>query len=48
VASTSHQKKTKNDENKYKKAQLMHGLHASAPSFQDGRQPLSWILSNRK
>jgi len=33
---------------KYKKAQLTQGLRATAPSFQDGRQPPSWILSNRK
>jgi len=32
----------------YKKAQLTQGLRATAPSFQDGRQPPSWILSNRK
>ena len=32
----------------YKKAQLMQGLRATAPSFQDGRQLPSWILSNRK
>jgi len=31
-----------------KKAQLTQGLRATAPSFQDGRQPPSWILSNRK
>ena len=30
-----------------KKAQLTQGLRATAPSFQDGRQPPSWILSNR-
>jgi len=36
-------------ENKYnKKAQLTQGLRATAPSFQDGRQPPSWTLSNRK
>jgi len=29
-----------------KKAQLTQGLRA--PSFQDGRQPPSWTLSNRK
>ena len=29
-----------------KEAQLTQGLRA--PSFQDGRQPPSWILSNRK
>jgi len=33
---------------KNKKAQLTQGLCATAPSFQDGRQPPSWILSNRK
>ena len=33
---------------KNKKAQLTQGLRATAPSFQDGRQPSSWILSNRK
>jgi len=31
-----------------KKAQLMQGLRATAPSFQDGHQPPSWILSNQK
>jgi len=31
-----------------KKAQLPQGLRATAPSFQDGHQPPSWILSNRK
>jgi len=31
-----------------KKAQLTQGLRATAPLFQDGRQPPSWILSNRK
>jgi len=31
-----------------KKAQLTQGLRATAPSFQDGRQPPSWILPNRK
>jgi len=31
-----------------KKAQLTQGLRATAPSLQDGCQPLSWILSNRK
>jgi len=31
-----------------KKAQLAQGLHATEPSFQDGRQPPAWILSNRK
>jgi len=31
-----------------KKAQLTQGLRATAPSFQDGRQPTSWILLNRK
>jgi len=30
-----------------KKAQLTQGLRATAPSFQDGRQLPSWILSNR-
>jgi len=30
------------------KAQLTQGLRATAPSFQGGRQPPSWILSNRK
>jgi len=30
-----------------KKAQLTQGLRATAPSFQDGRQSPSWILSNR-
>jgi len=34
--------------NLYKKAQLTQGLCATAPSFQDGRQPPSWILSNCK
>jgi len=29
-------------------AQLTQGFSATAPSFQDGRQPPSWILSNRK
>jgi len=33
---------------KNKKAQLTQGLRATAPSFEDGRQPPSWILSNRK
>jgi len=28
----------------YKKAQLTQGLRATAPSFQDGCQPPSWIL----
>jgi len=32
----------------YKKAQLTQGLRATALSLQDGRQPPSWILSNRK
>jgi len=32
----------------YKKAQLTKGLRTTAPSFQDGRQPPSWILSNWK
>jgi len=31
-----------------KKAQRTKGLRATAPSFQDGLQPPSWILSNRK
>jgi len=31
-----------------KKAQLTQGLRATAPSFQDGRQPPSWTLSNWK
>jgi len=31
-----------------KKAQLTQGLRATTPSFQDGLQPPSWILSNRK
>jgi len=31
-----------------KKAQLTQSLLAKAPLFQDGRQPPSWILSNRK
>jgi len=31
-----------------KKAQMTQGLRATAPSFQDGRQPPSWILWNRK
>jgi len=30
-----------------KKAQLTQGLRATGPSFQYGRQPPSWILSNR-
>ena len=33
---------------KNKKAQLTQGLRTTAPSFQDSRQPPSWILSNRK
>jgi len=32
----------------YNKAQLTQGIRATAPSFQDGRQPPSWILSNWK
>ena len=34
----------------YKKAhsQLTQGLHATAPSFHDGRQTPSWILSKCK
>jgi len=31
-----------------KKTQLTQGLRPTTPSFQDGRQPPSWILSNRK
>jgi len=38
-------KKCKNKNNK--KAQLTQGLCAIVPSFQDGRQLPSWILSNR-
>jgi len=36
------------DDDDNKKAHLTQGLRATAPSFQDGRQPPSWILSNRK
>jgi len=35
-------------QNLNKKAQLTLGLRATAPSFKDGRQPPSRILSNRK
>jgi len=40
--------KCDNKKKKNKKAQLTQGLRATAPSFQDVRQPPSWILSNRK
>jgi len=47
LCSTSQMKMPNAYDLHYKKAQLTQGLRATAPSFQDGRQPPSWILSNR-
>jgi len=45
---TLHNRECVTYKNCSKKAQLTQGLRATAPLFQDGRQPPSWILSNRK
>jgi len=46
VVANGKRRRRRHDKNK--KAQLTQGLGATAPSFQDGRQPPSWILSNPK